>query len=209
MTQRVSKKSMPGRNTVSGILNSRGFLRYWIRGILYSNSCERDIGIVMVWMHNLWNPRRTWKKEEQWIVTPVSSLNKLLSLAPSYRPCSFPIHRTAATTTAWICGTHAQWLGVCNSRIGSSWDTTHSPVNFVVIPLRSWPMKWISPVIVKLNNIRSFPSLYRGFADTRVETAIWWWRYSYLRVTFPLRRMLQFFLEISWSSNIPGMKRSS
>lgn len=29
-------------------------------------------------------------------------------------------------------------------------------------------MKWIRPAIVKLNNLRAIPSLYRGYADTRV-----------------------------------------
>ena len=29
-------------------------------------------------------------------------------------------------------------------------------------------MKWLRPTIVKLNNLRAFPSLYRGYADTRV-----------------------------------------
>lgn len=30
-------------------------------------------------------------------------------------------------------------------------------------------MKWVRPAIVKLNNVRAFPSLYRGFGDTRVN----------------------------------------
>lgn len=29
-------------------------------------------------------------------------------------------------------------------------------------------MRWLRPAIVKLNNIRAFPSIYRGHADTRV-----------------------------------------
>ncbi|KAK8826166.1 hypothetical protein WA538_001312, partial [Blastocystis sp. DL] len=29
-------------------------------------------------------------------------------------------------------------------------------------------MKWIRPTIIKLNNLRAFPSLYRGYADTRI-----------------------------------------
>ncbi|KAK8809130.1 peptidase-S24 family protein [Blastocystis sp. subtype 4] len=29
-------------------------------------------------------------------------------------------------------------------------------------------MKWLRPTIVKLNNLRAFPSLYRGYADTRI-----------------------------------------
>ena len=33
-------------------------------------------------------------------------------------------------------------------------------------------MKWLRPTIVKLNNLRAFPSLYRGYSATRVSGGV-------------------------------------
>lgn len=56
-------------------------------------------------------------------------------------------------------------------------------------------MKWIRPAIVKLNNLRAIPSLYRGYADTRVF-ALFLLLFRFLPGIFQIHLLPQCFLVI-------------